>query len=85
MDNKKAHQSSIPELDDEERAHIAEMFFKEVVPRLKRLDARLGTISCEFVGEHYKNWNIRFHSVGSDFDIVDFEYDEDAVGIDLDL
>ena len=43
------------------------------------------TLNCEFAGEQYRNWNIRFKSVGSGFDIVEFEYDEEGCGIDLDL
>jgi hypothetical protein len=44
----------------------------------------LGTLSCEFAGEQYKHWTLRFRSVGSDFEIVEFEYDEDADNLDLD-
>jgi hypothetical protein len=73
------------ELDDEEKAHITDLFFSEIVTKLKRLDARLGTLNCEFAGNEYKNWNIQFKSDGSGFDIVDFYYDEDGALIDLDL
>ncbi len=74
-----------PELDDEAQEHIRATFQDEVVPKLKRLDARLGMIACGFAGERYRNWVVQFKSVGSDFEIVDFEYDEDADSIDLDL
>jgi hypothetical protein len=76
---------SNPELSDEERDSIRALFFQEVVPKLIKLQARLGTISCEFADPKYSNWMIRFRSRGSDFELVDFEYDEDAASIDLDL
>lgn len=75
----------VSELSDEEKGDIRTLFFEQVVPKLKNLHARQGTMSCEFAGAVYKNWTIIFRSSGSDFEIVDFEYDEDAVGIDLDL
>ena len=77
--------NSPEELDDECRVHIRMVFDEKVVPKLKKLDARLGTIDCSFAGENYRNWVIQFKSVGSDFEIVDFEYDEDADSLDLDL
>ena len=49
------------------------------------MDARIGTLNCEFAGEQYSNWNILFKSMGSDFEIVDFEYDEESYGFSLDL
>ena len=50
-----------------------------------KLGARLGTLSCEFAGEQFKNWMIQFRSVGNDFEIVDFEYEENGTAIDLDV
>ncbi len=73
------------QLSDEERDLLREIFFDQVVPKLIRLNARTGVIGCEFAGPRYCNWQIRFKSRGSDFDIVEFEYDEEATGIDLDL
>ena len=73
------------ELTDEEKIEIQEIFSEEIMPKLKKLDARLGTISCEFAGPQYANWMIQFRSRGEDFEIVDFEYDEEGAGIDLDL
>ena len=73
------------ELDDDDKDHIREVFFEEVVPKLKNSHARLGIINCAFAGEDYENWNIQFKSAGSGFDIVEFEYDEDSRRIDLDL
>lgn len=72
-------------LDDEDKVTISEVFFQAVVPKLRRLHARLGTLSCAFAGEEYSCWCIEFRSVGADFEIVDFEYDEDGAGLDLDL
>jgi hypothetical protein len=74
-----------PDLDDLDKYHIMEVFSQEVVPKLKKLDARLGTLCCGFAGEQFKNWTIQFKSVGSDFEIVEFEFDADADSIDLDL
>ena len=73
------------ELDDDDKSHITDIFFEEIVPKLRKLDARLGNVNCDFAGEGYRDWTIRFRSVGSDFEIVDFEYDEDGEGMDLDL
>jgi hypothetical protein len=55
------------------------------VSKLKKLDARLGTISCEFAGPEYAKWMIQFRSRGDDFEIVQFEYDETGAGMDLDV
>ena len=74
-----------PELDDDDKTHITDIFFEEVVPKLRKLGARLGNLNCDFAGEEYRNWTILFRSIGSDFKIVDFEYDEDGEGMDLDL
>jgi hypothetical protein len=76
---------SDPELSDEEKYRIREIFFHEVVPKLIRLHARTGIVSCDFAGPEYRSWQIRFRSRGSGFDIVDFEYDEEGAGLDLDL
>jgi len=72
-------------LTEEEKSEIQELFYEAIVPKLKKLDARLGTISCEFAGPRYENWMIQFRSRGEEFEIVDFEYDETGAGIDLDL
>ncbi len=73
------------ELDVEDRAYIGELFHHEIVPKLRRLDARIGVVNCSFAGEKYKNWNIVFRSDKSGYEIVDFEYDEDSDSINLDL
>jgi len=73
------------DLTDEEKSEIQQLFSEEIVPKLKKLDARLGMISCEFAGPQYAKWMIQFSSRGDDFEIVDFEYDEMAAGIELDL
>lgn len=82
---KQAQDKAPPGLTDEDKERIRAAFHQEVVPKLARLNARLGTLCCEFAGEEYVHWTLRFRSAGSDFEIVDFEYDEAAAGIDLDL
>ncbi len=72
-------------LTDEEKCEIQQLFSEEIVRKLKKLDARLGTISCEFAGPRYANWMIQFRSRGEGFEIVDFEFDETGARIDLDL
>ena len=73
------------ELNDEEKDHIRAVFFDDIAPKLTKLHARIGTISCEFAGDQYRKWIIQFRSRGSDFEILSFEYDEAAASIDLDL
>jgi hypothetical protein len=84
MTGKKTHTDLQHELDDDDKAFITEIFFEEVVKKLKRIDARIGTLNCDFAGDQYKNWNITFKSKGPGFEIVDFEYDEDSYGFSLD-
>lgn len=71
------------ELDDDDKIHITEIFNDDVVPRLMRMDARIGNINCKFAGEKYENWVIEFKSTRSGFEIVDFEYDEDSRSFEL--
>ena len=85
MTDMKKRQTIPDEMEDDDRAFISDLFFEEIVPKLNKLGARSGTVNCEFAGTRYKNWNIRFHSMGAGFDIVEFEYDEESTGIDLDL
>lgn len=73
------------ELGDDDIRHIREIFFRDVVPKLGKAQARLGTLSCEFAGEKYKHWNLTFRSKGSGFEIEEFEYDEGTRPLDLDL
>ena len=73
------------ELDEEDQGHIREVFHDEVVPKLVKLNARLGTLSCGFAGQEYEHWTIEFRSVGDHFEIASFEYDDEAVCLDLDL
>ncbi len=75
----------IQDLTDEDLALIRERFYEKVVPRLQRLDARQGNIDCSFAGEKYRNWVVTFRSAGSEFDMVDIEYDPEADAFDLDL
>lgn len=72
-------------LSNDDRDLIISVFHEEIVPKLKRLQARTGILSCAFAGARYEHWTVRFISIGSDFDIVDIEYDEDACSIDLDV
>ena len=83
MTGKKNHTVLQHELDDDNKAFITEIFFEEVVEKLKRMDARIGTLNCDFAGYQYKNWNIQFKSKGQGFEIVDFEYDEDSYSFSL--
>ena len=85
MNEKKDKSPFQYELDDDDRASISEIFDEEIVPRLRDLHARIGTVNCDFAGEQYKNWIIHFKSRGPGFEIVDFEYDEEACSFDLDL
>jgi hypothetical protein len=73
------------ELSDDDKELIREIFEEEVVPKLKHLHARIGNLNCDFAGERFKHWTMQFRDRGSDFDIIDFEYDEDGTGIDLDV
>jgi hypothetical protein len=73
------------ELDDEDKALIGDIFYEEIMPKLLKLDARLGNLSCVFAGERYVHWILRFQSKGSGLEIVDFEYDEEADALDIDL
>ena len=72
------------ELDDEDKVYITEIFFEKIVTKLQRMDARIGTLNCDFAGDQYKKWNIHFKSKGQGFEIVDFEYDEDSYSFSLD-
>ena len=67
---------NLPYLDEDEKIFLSELFQEEIVPKLVRLG---------FAGEKYHEWNISFKSIGSDFMISDFEFDEDGASIDLDL
>lgn len=83
MTGKKTHTDLQHELDDDDKALITEIFFDEVVTELNRMDARIGTLNCDFAGNQYKNWNIHFKSKGPSFEIIDFEYDEDSYSFSL--
>ena len=72
------------ELDEEQKDHIRTVFDDEVVPKLMRHNARQGNLSCGFAGEKYEHWTVEFRSTGDDFEIVSFEYDEEAGSLDLD-
>jgi hypothetical protein len=74
-----------PLLDDEDKESIRDLFYREIVPKLIRLQARNGVVGCGFAGPRFSHWQIHFRFRGDDFDIVDFEYDEEGCDIDLDL
>jgi hypothetical protein len=73
------------ELSNDDRTIIIEAFHEHMVPKLLKLHGRTGVLNCGFAGNRFKNWNIRFRSSGSGFNIVGFEYDEESTGLDLDL
>lgn len=75
----------VRELQDEDMTLIREIFDETIVPKLTKLQARKGILSCQFAGDRYRNWTIQFKETGSGFEILDFEYDEDTAGMDLDI
>jgi hypothetical protein len=77
--------SSQPSLSDEDEWIIRELFHERIVPKLQSLQARVGTISCAFAGDHYETWVLHFKSSRSGFTIVELEYDPDACAMDLEL
>ncbi len=74
-----------PRLSPEDETHIQTLFQDKIAPRLQRLGARAGALSCDFAGEGYRQWTLRFRSCGTEFSIVEIEYDPDATPVDLDL
>lgn len=63
-------------LTQQEKDYIKEVFYREMVPKLRLWNAKIGTLNCKFAGEKYSNWTLLFRQTrGSDFDIVGFEYD----------
>jgi hypothetical protein len=84
-DKMKFKSAPSPGLSEEEKDYLKDLFYTDIVPKLIRHHARNGVIGCEFAGPRYEHWQIHFRARGSDFDIVDFEYDEEGCGIDLDL
>jgi hypothetical protein len=73
------------ELDEDDLTTIRSAFEQKIIPKLRRHHARTGMLSCGFAGRAYASWMIRFRSVGNDFDITDYEYNQDGDGRDLDL
>jgi hypothetical protein len=78
---KEDHIEISPELTEADKVHITEVFVDEIIPKLQFMNARTGVLNCEFAGEKYKNWSIVFKEVGSDFEILKFEYEEEGRGI----
>ena len=85
MDTSRINGRSQRHLSEDDKDYIREIFFEDIVPKLQNLHARLGNLNCGFAGEKYKHWSVQFESAGSGFDIVEFEFDEDGSGMDLDL
>jgi hypothetical protein len=71
------------ELTDEDRLQILTAFSEDVVPKLKKLNARIGTLNCSFADPRFSHWLIHFRETRSDFEITEFEYDEDSRNLDL--
>ena len=71
------------ELEDDDKAHIIELFEEDIAVRLMQMDARSGNISCEFAGSQYRNWVLQFRSSRWGLEIVGFEYDEDTRSFNL--
>ena len=72
------------DIDEEDKTLIMEVFFEEIAPKLRKMQARIGALNCDFAGEQYRNWNVLFASSGDGFNIIDFEYDEDSRSFSLD-
>ena len=73
----------VDKLSEDDQIHIREVFAEDIEPRLIRMQARIGTLNCDFAGEKYKNWILYFKSNRSGFEIVDFEYDDSSRSIKL--
>ncbi len=73
------------ELEEDDLFHIAAVFEEEIVPKLRRHHARVGTLNCGFAGPAYAVWTLHFRSAGDGFAITEVEYDEGGDGLDLDL
>jgi len=71
------------ELNEADKIYITEIFLESIVPRLQKLNARIGVLNCDFAGERFKKWNARFRSVREDFEILEFEYEEKGSGFTL--
>ena len=70
-------------IDENDKTLITEVFTEKMIPKLRFLNARIGTLNCEFAGKKYSNWILHFRSSGDDFKIVEFEYDPDTSVLDL--
>lgn len=66
----------VHELSEEDRLYLREAFLHEMVPLLKEWQGRTGVVNCTFAGAKYAGWNIVFKSVGSGFEVVEFERTE---------
>ncbi|MFP3870719.1 MAG: hypothetical protein ACLFVT_07580 [Syntrophobacteria bacterium] len=82
-ETKEGNTSPEDELPAGDRAHITGIFMDQIVPKLKFMNARTGTLNCGFAGDKYRNWNLVFKEARSGFEILDFEYDEQGADITL--
>lgn len=71
------------EITEDDKVQIMTAFSEEMVPKLKKLSARIGALNCAFAGPQYGNWLIHFRETRFDFEITEFEYDEDSRDLDL--
>jgi hypothetical protein len=71
------------DLSEHDKIEIMTAFSEKVVPKLKKLQARIGTLNCAFAGPRYTSWVVHFRETRSDFEITGFEYDEDSRDLDL--
>jgi len=71
------------QLTEDDRFNIMQIFSEEIIPKLRRMHAKIGTLNCDFAGDQYSHWNLLFESRRNDFVIVGFEYDADSNCFDL--
>jgi len=72
------------DLSEEDKIIIIDKFEREIVPKLIiKLQGRIGVLNCGFAGKKYEKWNLIFRAKGNGFEIIDFEYDEESIELDL--
>jgi hypothetical protein len=75
----------LEELTDEDKFRIMMTFSEEIVPKLRKLGARIGNVDCRFAGPQYRHWLVHFQSKKDGYQITEFEYDPNSDTLDLDL
>ena len=73
----------IEELTEDDKVQIMTAFLEDIVPKLKKLNARIGALNCAFAGPQYRNWLLHFRETCADFEITEFEYDKNSRDLDL--